>query len=99
MTHTTIEDCPELNMRNFTDVDVERLNNWAIKADAEIERLTAESDAYKLDAERYCWFASIATSGEFDRAEKAFAYFNDVDSCTKEELDSAIDTAIAEEAK
>ena len=37
----TIEDCPELNMRNFTDVDVEHLNDWAIRADAEIDRLAA----------------------------------------------------------
>lgn len=36
-----IEDCPELNMANYDSVDVDRLNDWAVRADAEIERLTA----------------------------------------------------------
>lgn len=36
-----IEDCPELNMSNYGDVDVDRLNDWAIRADAEINRLSA----------------------------------------------------------
>jgi hypothetical protein len=37
----TIEDCPELNMVNYDAVDVDRLNDWAIRADAEIDRLAA----------------------------------------------------------
>jgi hypothetical protein len=36
-----IEDCPELNLSNYDEVDVERLNDWAIRADAELERLYA----------------------------------------------------------
>ena len=78
------------------------VTRWKANEDVQeiiIKELTAKRDAYKLDAERHRWFAKIATSGEFDRAEKAFAHFNDVDSCTKEELDLAIDTAIAKEAK
>lgn len=40
----TIEACPELNMSNFDDIDVDRLNDWAIRADAEIDRLTKASE-------------------------------------------------------
>ena len=36
-----IEDCPELNMGNYDEVDVERLNDWAIRANDEIDRLHA----------------------------------------------------------
>lgn len=36
-----IEDCPELNMGNYDEVDVERLNDWAIRAHDEIDRLHA----------------------------------------------------------
>ena len=34
MTTPNIEDCPELNLNNYTDVDVASLNDWAIRADA-----------------------------------------------------------------
>lgn len=34
-----IEDCPELNLSNYDGDDVARLNDWAVRADAEIERL------------------------------------------------------------
>ena len=37
----TIENCPELNMGNYDGVDVERLNDWAIRANGEIDRLHA----------------------------------------------------------
>jgi hypothetical protein len=36
-----IEECPELNTANYDSVDVDRLNDWAIRADAEIDRLAA----------------------------------------------------------
>ena len=36
-----IEGCPELNMGNYDEVDVERLNDWAIRANDEIDRLHA----------------------------------------------------------
>jgi hypothetical protein len=36
-----IEDCPELNMGNYDEVEVERLNDWAIRANDEIDRLHA----------------------------------------------------------
>jgi hypothetical protein len=41
MPSARIEDCPELNLSNYDSVDVERLNDWAIRADAELERLYA----------------------------------------------------------
>jgi hypothetical protein len=34
-----IEDCPELNLSNYDPDDVSRLNDWAVRADAEIDRL------------------------------------------------------------
>ena len=46
-THTSgaadraIENCPELNMGNYDEVGVERLNDWAIRAHVEIDRLHA----------------------------------------------------------
>lgn len=57
----TIEDCPELNMFNYDAVDVDRLNEWAIRADAEIDRLAALAqpaqepwpDLTKRDRESY----------------------------------------------
>ena len=36
-----IEGCPELNMSNYDEVGVERLNDWAIRANDEIDRLHA----------------------------------------------------------
>ena len=36
-----IENCPELNMGNYDEVEVERLNDWAIRANDEIDRLHA----------------------------------------------------------
>jgi hypothetical protein len=36
----TVEDCPELNLSNYDADDVARLNDWAVRADAELERLT-----------------------------------------------------------
>ena len=36
-----IEGCPELNMGNYNEVEVERLNDWAIRAHDEIDRLHA----------------------------------------------------------
>lgn len=36
-----IEGCPELNMGNYDEVDAERLNDWAIRANDEINRLHA----------------------------------------------------------
>ena len=38
---SAIENCPELNMGNYDEVDVERLNDWAIRANVEIDRLHA----------------------------------------------------------
>ena len=39
-----IESCPELNMSNYDEVDVDRLNDWAIRAHDEIRRLHTESE-------------------------------------------------------
>lgn len=46
--------CPEINLRNFDVLDVEKLNDWAIDAHtllrsmaAEIERLTTDRDEWK----------------------------------------------------
>ena len=36
-----IESCPELNMSNYDEVDVKCLNDWAIRARDEIDRLHA----------------------------------------------------------
>jgi hypothetical protein len=38
---SAIENCPELNMGNYDAVGVERLNDWAIRAHDEIDRLHA----------------------------------------------------------
>ena len=40
-----IENCPELNMSNYDEVDVERLNDWTIRANDEIDRLHTERNA------------------------------------------------------
>ena len=60
---------------------------------------TRPMPAESKDAERYRWFADIAVNGYFDKAEKAFACFESAESCTKQELDAAIDAAIAKGAK
>ena len=39
-----IEGCPELNMGNYDEVGVERLNDWAIRANDEIDRLHTEGE-------------------------------------------------------
>ena len=56
--------------------------------------LMGTPDADAADAARYRWFAGVATSGEFDRAEKAFECFDGAESCTKKEVDTAIDAAM-----
>ena len=43
-----IENCPELNMGNYDEVDVERLNDWAIRAYDEIRRLHTESEMRRV---------------------------------------------------
>ena len=101
MTHTTPQQARRMASA-LHEMGVGAAPNALRSLADQLEAVIAERDAYKLDAERYQWFARIATlgdSGGFDRAEKAFAHFNDADSCTKEELDSAIDAAIAKEAK
>ena len=60
---------------------------------------TRPMPAESKDAERYRWFADIAVNGYFDKAEKAFACCESAESCTKQELDAAIDAAIAKGAK
>ena len=47
-----IENCPELNMGNYDEVDVERLNDWAIRADEEIDRLRAALASAPAPAEQ-----------------------------------------------
>ena len=75
--------------------EVERLTLACNKAaQAELD-LLAERAALKLDAERYRWFSAIAVSGDFEKAEKAFSCFENAESCTNQELDDAIDAAIA----
>ena len=55
----------------------------------------ADRDALALDAARYRWlFADMATSGDLDRAERALACFEYAETCTKDELDAAIDSAM-----
>jgi hypothetical protein len=41
-TARTIEDCPELNLSNYDAEDVAQLNDWAVRADAEIDRLASK---------------------------------------------------------
>ena len=48
------------------------------------------------DAERYRWFADVAVTGAFDKAEAAFACLGDAEACTKDELDAALDEAMTE---
>ena len=43
-----IESCPELNMSNYDEVDVDRLNDWAIRAHDEIRRLHTESEMRRV---------------------------------------------------
>lgn len=59
-----IEDCPELNLSNYDADDVARLNDWAVRADAEIERLTKPS-AVPIGARDPVGFAQhlLATHG------------------------------------
>ena len=52
-----------------------------------------DTEGLRRDAARYEWFANIAVSGDFERAEKAFACFEFVESCTRQEIDAAIDAA------
>jgi len=65
--------------------------------DALTERnaLRAQIETLQRDAKRYRWFSDIAVSGDFEKAEEAFACFADAESCTEQELDAAIDAAIA----
>lgn len=64
---------------------------------AAILSLIAELEQAKKDAERYRWFADIAVGGSFEKAEDAFAVFADAEVCSYQELDAAIDAAIAKE--
>ena len=100
MTHTTPTEAREVADR----LEAKKLDvrTWVavtalLSLADQLEAVTAERDAYKLDADRYRWFAEIATSGDFDKAEKAFLCFSDAKTCSKEELDAAIDAAIAKE--
>ncbi len=76
-------------------VEIERLQGHIkhIGNDA----LRSEVEKLRKDAARYDWFADIAVSGDFERAEKAFACFEFVESCTRQEIDAAIDAAIQKE--
>ena len=56
--------------------------------------LEAAVTALERDAKRYRWFADIAVNAAFDKAEAAFACFEHAESCTKTELDAAIDAAM-----
>jgi len=61
----------------------------------QIRQLRAQIETLQRDAKRYRWFSDIAVSGDFEKAEEAFACFADAESCTEQELDAAIDAAIA----
>ena len=61
---------------------------------AELELVHDALDVAERDAARWGWFAGIVTGGDFERAEKAFACFERAESCTKEELDAAVDAAM-----
>jgi len=64
---------------------------------SQLKERDAELEQAKKDAERYRWFADIAVGGSFEKAEDAFAVFADAESCSYQELDAAIDAAIAKE--
>lgn len=58
-----------------------------------------EQAGLKLDAARYNWMAKHIANGNFDILESAFAVLARVDSCTKKDLDAAIDAAMKRGAK
>lgn len=57
-----IEDCPELNMGNYDEVDVERLNDWAIRANDEIDRLHALAAGQATAAQQGVAYAALPES-------------------------------------
>jgi|GEM_PF-6505342 Lar family restriction alleviation protein len=72
-----IEVVPELNMSNYDEVDVARLNEWAIRADAEIDRLAEQIEALDKLAEKWLdvradlqkLICAEPTSGAFEEVE------------------------------
>lgn len=67
------------------------------EAAAMLRSQAVEIEKLRKDAARYDWFADIAVSGDFERAEKAFNCFEFAESCTRQEIDAAIDAAIQKE--
>lgn len=57
-----IEGCPELNMGNYDEVEVERLNDWAIRAHDEIDRLHALAAGQATAAQQGAAYAETPTS-------------------------------------
>ena len=85
-------DCAEHHaLENESGIVFEQAIADTQKARAALE---AAVTVLEKDAKRYQWFADIAVSGAFDKAEAAFACFEHAESCTKTELDEAIDKAM-----
>ena len=57
-----IENCPELNIGNYDEVDVEHLNDWAIRANDEIDRLHALAAGQATAAQQGVAYAALPTS-------------------------------------
>lgn len=70
------------------------LTRFIQETDTRLFTAPPDTEAMRRDAERYEWFANIAVSGDFEKAEKAFACFEFAESCTRQEIDAAIDAAI-----
>ena len=68
-----IESCPELNMSNYDEVDVDRLNDWAIRAYDEIRRLHTESEMRRAALLDEMQKAALA-AGQATAAQQGVAY-------------------------
>ena len=64
-----VEDCPELNMGNYDEVDVERLNDWAIRAHDEINRLHALAAGQATAAQQVAAYATLPENYYLARGE------------------------------
>ena len=73
-----IEGCPELNMGNYDEVDVERLNDWAIRANDEIDRLHALAAGQ----------ATAAQQPDSENLRKALQFYADSEHFIKSDGDA-----------
>ena len=58
------------------------------------DRLVAERDALKADAERYRWMTAQIVGDTLEVLENAFEVFADDPGCSQDEFDAAIDAAM-----